>query len=190
MTSYELWSVLGAWFGAAGTIASVIVALYLASKNNRINLKVYLNIVVVTPNINKKYLAFQIINSGLLPVTINSISWHAYKKVNFIAKYLFISNFIFEKILHRFIYKDLFSCLQTFKGEFTANLPKTVKYGESCIFTYPLLDATPIEDMFIKINKEANIKTLYAVVHTSIGKRIYIKPINKDVLELIDKCSE
>ena len=187
MTSYELWGVLGTWFGAIGTIASVIVALYLASKNNKMNLKIYLSVMLCPPDIETKYLVFQIINIGLLPVTITGINWHAYKKVNFIAKYLFISYFIFDKILFRFIYKNLWSGFQKFRGEFTDTIPKTIKYGESCTFTCSLSN---LEDIFIKIHKEANIKTLHAVINTSIGKNFYIKPKNKGVIEFINKCSE
>ena len=137
MKAYEWWSLLGTWLASIGTIASVIVSLWLANKNNTINLNSNLLILISPPNIEKEYIGFYIINTGQLPVTITSINWLVYKKYNILSKYFFYPQILFTKWFYRFIKNDLFTAIQMFKGDLTSNLPKILKYGEYAYFTYP-----------------------------------------------------
>ena len=79
MTRFETLSVLSQFLGAAGTLLAVIVALYMARKDRRIDLDISSGIYGVhSQNVGKigEVIKFTIINRGHTPAHIANLSWN------------------------------------------------------------------------------------------------------------------
>jgi len=78
MTKYEILTLISQFLGAAGTLFAVIVALYLARKDRRIDLEIYSGIYTIHSDehgIIGEIIKFGIINRGRNPVHIANLSW-------------------------------------------------------------------------------------------------------------------
>ncbi len=76
--SVNIWTILPQWLGAVGTIAAVIVALYLARRDKLIRYKVKITVSVIFDNLSnnyQKYLSIYITNTGFRSFLLTGITW-------------------------------------------------------------------------------------------------------------------
>lgn len=77
--TWELINSFAQWPAAIGTVGAVIVALYLARRDESIRLRVRCGIHTLlqegNPDHGKEFLSLQITNVGRRPATVNSVGW-------------------------------------------------------------------------------------------------------------------
>ena len=149
---------------AVATFFAVAVSLYLARKSEFTRLKVNVGIWELflgdgTPA--EEYLSFSVVNLGNRPVNIFSVGWSVGKK-------------------------NKHYCIQPINGKYTDQYPKWLTHGESASFLYSLEDSpnwiADFVSTFVKDTCDKNLKTLRAVINTSIGKTIEAVP-ERNLLE-------
>jgi len=72
----QVWVAAGTWLSSIGTIAAVIVALYLASLTERVRLRIQVGLrvmIVGDGSPPEDHLSIEVTNLGERPVTINSV---------------------------------------------------------------------------------------------------------------------
>lgn len=164
----QIWGAIGTWLAGAGTLAAVIVALYLSRKADRIRIKVIagLRLLVGDGSPNEKMVSIGVTNLGDRPVTINSIGWAIGKG------------------------KEKRVCIQPVSGVYTARYPITLAYGNNANFMQPINQTTnwiiEFANGFIKSSDDRYLKALVVQVHTSVGITIEAKP----ELELIESLKQ
>jgi len=165
----QIWNAVGTWLAGFATLAAVLVALYLARKAERINIRVNAGIRLVfmgdgTPA--EEHVGITVVNLGDRPVTINSVGWRIGKGKN--ARF----------------------CIQPLTGRYTHQYPKQLAHGEQATFMVSFAEVPdwPKEfaTNFVNDLTPGNIKTLRALVHTSIGQTIEVMPENN----LLDKLRD
>lgn len=76
--SLRLLEVWGVWLSSIGTLAAVLVALWLGLRSERLDLKVSAAVLQLYPsNSSQKFLVVRVSNNGSRPATIESINWTA-----------------------------------------------------------------------------------------------------------------
>src|SRR5215210_1169995 len=86
----RLWGVIGTWFSGIGSMLAVIVSLYLARRQDRVNLTVSAGIrQLVTPGERgapPKFVAIRVVNRGYRRVTVSHVGWRIglLRKRNFV----------------------------------------------------------------------------------------------------------
>jgi hypothetical protein len=165
----QLWNVIGTWLASIGTIAAVIVALYLARRVEKVRLKVYVGLVDVLMGDGspiQPHLGFKVTNLGERPVTINSIGWAIGKG------------------------KKRRVAVQTVSGPFTHAYPAELSHGKSADFMVSFVQTKnwgkDFATGFVKDPSDKNLKTLVGLVQTSVGQTIEVRP-DKRVLELLKR---
>lgn len=160
----QVWNVVGTWLAGIATFMAVVVSLYLAKKLESIKLKVNVGIRLVfagdgTPA--EEHVGFSIVNLGDRPVNILSVGWSIGKKNK------------------RF-------CIQSARGQYTEQYPKWLSHGEGASFLHSFIDSpnwtADFASGFVQDTSDKNLKTLRAIIHTSIGKTIEVVP-EKNLLE-------
>jgi hypothetical protein len=155
----QIWNALGTWLAGLATFAAVFVALYLAKKVEKVKLKVHVGLRVViegdgTPP--KEHVSFDVTNLSERPVTINSVGWRIGKGKH-----------------KRF-------AMQPTSGRFTSEYPKELAYGKSASFMVSF-GHTPnwqseFANGFVGSKDPKVLKTLTALVHTSVGVTVEAVP--------------
>jgi len=151
--------VIGTWLAAFATLAAVIVALYLARRTEKVRLKVHAGLRVIILGDGsppQEHVVISVTNVGERPVIINSVGWAVGKR------------------RHRSF------CIQTVSGPYTKQYPVELAHGKSADFMVSFL-ATPTWPVefatgFVKDLSDKSLKTLVALIHTSIGQTIEIHP--------------
>lgn len=155
----QLWNTIGTWVAGAATLAAVIVSLCLARRTERVRVRtsVGIRLVIVgdgTPA--EEHVGFTIVNLGDRPVTVNSVGW---------------------RVGHG---KSARSCIQPMYGQYTSQYPKQLAHGEQTTFMVSLLalPSWPNEfaSNFVQDLSQKNLRTLRALIHTSVGETIKVKP--------------
>jgi hypothetical protein len=167
----QLWNAVGTWVAGLGTLAAVIVSLYLASRSDRVKLRVNVGLRVIFAGDGspaEEQVGFSVANLGDRPVTITSVGWR-----------------VGRGTAARF-------CVQPLYGVYTANCPKQLQHGDQATFLVSLL-ALPTwpKDFakgFVGDLSERNLKTLRALVHTSIGETIEVRPDENLLKRLRDEA--
>jgi hypothetical protein len=167
----QIWVAVGTWFSGTGTIAAVIVALYLSKRVESLRLQVRVMLMQVvmgdeTPFQN--HLGIDVTNAGERPVTINAIGWAVGKGKK--RKY----------------------ALQPLYGPHTAQCPIELTYGKNAKFlvSFDIFPnwAREFGTGFIHDLSNKSLKTLVVQVHTSLGF-VEAHPM-PNVLELIKTASQ
>ncbi len=160
----QVWNVIGTWLAGFATFLAVVVSLHLARKAESIRLKVNVGIRLVfagdgTPA--EEHIGFSIVNLGTRNVNIISVGWSVGKK-------------------------DKRFCIQPVRGQYTEQYPKWLAHGEGASFLHSFKDSpnwtADFASGFVKDTGDRNLKTLRALIHTSIGKTIEVVP-EKNLLE-------
>ena len=155
----RLWNVIGTWVAGIATFAAVVVSLWLAGRSERVDLLVRVGIRSIFAGDGSpaaKALSFEVTNRGSRPVTVLSIGWTVGKKEG-------------KKF-----------CLQTTSGPYTATCPIELNHGKSASF-FVSFEATPewaadFSSKFLPDMNPKTLKTLMALVHTSVGKTVRVRP--------------
>ena len=74
--SIMVWSVVGTWLAAIGTVSAAVTALWLARRADRVRLKIWVGHAVHTGS-GDEYLRFAVTNVGERPVTVDALGWRA-----------------------------------------------------------------------------------------------------------------
>lgn len=167
----QLWSVIGTWIAGIGTLSAVVTSLWLAYHQGKVRLNVVaghsLLIYQGTQN-TPEYCIVKVVNVGSKPAKIVSVGWE--------AGYL----------------KNKVHMIQIFGTPEFDDVPKMLQEGEEANFGVPLRMPGNEEDWIISFPKHLNkdnknrIKSLKAVVHTSVGQTFKVKAEKK----LIEKLEE
>ncbi len=148
---------VGTWFAAIGTIAAVVVALYLVRRTEKVRLKTHVGLrVLVGADGQIEHLNMNVTNVGEKPVTVNSIGWAIGKG------------------------KERRYCIQPVYGKWTSQYPVELSHGKSVDFMVSFLDVPDwlyeFSTGFVKDLSNKSIKTLVAQIFTSVGQTIEVRP--------------
>jgi|GEM_PF-2115341 len=167
-TDLSFWSMVGTWLASIGTIAAVITSLYLARKNDKVNLIITSNLIFLVGYIREyndddHYVCIDVTNKGNKPVTIQNIAWKISKKKSFIVPLN--------------------------PNPITDTLPKMINYGETARWD---IEVNAIKILwapdFIKDGiKRKHVKKWKIAVSITTGEIITVKP-NDKIIELIQSC--
>lgn len=152
--TWEFINSFSSWLSAFGTIAAVIVALYLARIDKRVRLEVSAGIrLIVTPGVpgpHPEYLAIRIVNIGHREVQVTNIGW----KVGLLKKKLAVQT--------------------TIKDGLSSDLPVRLKDGQEASYCIPLNENTNWLRDFVKdfLPNKYRLRSRFVkvTVNTSIGK--------------------
>jgi hypothetical protein len=150
---------VGTWFTGFATVAAVIVALYFSRKADRVRLKASAGlreIILGDGSPFQRHLVIDVTNVGERPVTINSVGWAVGKGKH-----------------RRF-------AMQTVSGPFTKQYPIELAHGKSASFMVSFV-VTPnwareFSTGFVRDVSDRALKTLVALVHTSVGQTVEVRP--------------
>jgi hypothetical protein len=161
------------WIAAIGTVAAVIISLYLALSSNKPKAKLSVGVrVMFTPGDSGPHPAFvvvKLVNLGDRPIHINSLGW---KSGLFKKKYAL-------QIVHA--------------TPFSQGLPVSLEHGKEAQWHIP----TDMRDGgwykylasgFLLSNSKKAIKTLRIIAYTSTGHEFVAKPETSLIDELIKAC--
>ncbi len=155
----QLGSAIGTWIAGFATLFAVLVSLNLARKAERIRLKASVGVRLLfegngTPA--EEHVAFSIVNLSNRPVIIDSVGWRIGRKRNM-----------------RF-------AIQPLHGRYTEQYPKRLEHGEKASFLVSFKEIPnwihEFSSDFIQDISKRNLKTLRALIHTSVGETIQVKP--------------
>ena len=155
----NIWNAVGTWVAGIATFCAVLVSLYLAQRSERIRIKIVAGIREVYAGDGsppEKNVQISVVNLGDRPVIINSVGW----KIG--------------------TGKNARLCIQPVSGNWTHNYPKEIAHGEQASFLISF-KATPnwlseFAKGFVQDVSHKNLKTLRALVHTSLGQSIKATP--------------
>ena len=157
----QIWNAVGTWVAGIGTLAAVIVSLYLARKGQRIQVRAsvgtrlrWFSASDGTPA--EENVCFTVVNLGDRAVTVVSVGW---------------------RIGNR---KNLKFCIQPLSSSQGTQYPKQLAHGEQATFlvSFSVLPCWPKDFAvgFVGDLSKPRLKTLRGLVHTSVGETIEIKP--------------
>lgn len=155
----NIWNAVGTWVAGIATFAAVVVSLYLARRSERLRIKATAGLRQVfagdgTPA--EDHVQISVVNHGDRTVIVNSVGWKI--GTGKTARY----------------------CVQPVSGRWTQDYPKQLAHGETGSFLISFL-ATPdwpthFAKSFIRDVSPKNLKTLRALVHTSLGQTVEVVP--------------
>ncbi|MCC6775014.1 MAG: hypothetical protein IT360_27875 [Gemmatimonadaceae bacterium] len=165
----QLWNAIGTWVAGVATFGAVIVALHLARRSESVRLRAFAGlrqVILGDGSPFQDHLCIGVTNIGDRPVTVNTVGWSigARKKRRY--------------------------CIQTLSGPHTSQYPVELAHGKSASFMVSF-DETPnwpkeFAREFVKDVSDANLRTLRALINTSVGKSVPVKP-EQDLLERLKK---
>lgn len=167
----QIWNAVGTWLAGIATFFAVVVSLYLARKADAVKIKANVGVRLVfagdgTPA--EEHVGFGVANLGGRPVNVVSIGWSIGKRKN--KRY----------------------CIQPVAGQYTHQYPKLLAHGEQASFLVSFTAAPnwvkEFASGFVQDTGERNLKTLRALVNTSVGKVIEVVP-EKNLLERLRATS-
>jgi hypothetical protein len=150
----QVWNTVGTWLAAIATFLAVLVSLYLAQKSDRVNLRASAGIRMVFAGDGsppEEHVGVNVVNLGDRPVNVTAIGWRIGSRRN-----------------KRF-------CIQPVAGHYTHQYPKQLAHGEQATFMVSFKAAPDwartFATDFVKDVSDRNLKTLRALVSTSVGRR-------------------
>lgn len=168
----QVWNAVGTWLAGIATFGAVIVSLHLARKADSIRLQANAGIRLVfagdgTPA--EEHVGISAVNRGDRPVTISSVGWRIGKGKN--TRY----------------------CIQPVAGQYTHQYPKQLAHGDQASFlvSFRAMPNWPRDFAtgFVQDLQPKNLKTLRAIIHTSVGKSIEVVPENNLLERLRETAS-
>lgn len=167
----QVWNAVGTWLAGLATFAAVVVSLRLARKADRVHVEASAGIRLVFAGDGttaEEHAGITAVNRGERPVIINSVGWRVGRG------------------------KGARHCIQPVSGQYTHQYPKQLAHGEQAAF---LVSFNTVPDWakdfavgFIQDLEPRNLKTLRAVIHTSVGQSIEVVP-EKNLLEKLRKAA-
>ena len=158
MSTYtmQLFSMLGTWFAAIGTIAAVVVALWLARRTEKVRLDASVGVRTAFGSGRSEGGVFiTVTNLGERPATIHSVSWGIGKP---------------KRSTRSAIDKNALN-----------QCPKKLEHGETANFFTPF--SPPGESLLLKqlatnlqITTKKQVKALRVRIHTSVRYTKYVVP--------------
>lgn len=165
----QVWNAVGIWLAGIATFVAVVVSLHLARNADRVRLQANAGIRLVFAGDGttaEEHVGISAVNRGNRPVTINSIGWRIGKGT---------------KTRH---------CIQPVVGQYMHQYPKQLAHGDQATFlvSFKAMSAWPKDFAagFVQDVRPRNLKTLRAVIHTSVGESIEVVPENN----LLEKLRE
>jgi hypothetical protein len=166
----QIWNAVGTWVAGIATFAAVLVSLHLASRNERVQLKVFAGLRHVIRGDGtrpEEHLNIGVTNLGDRSVTVNTVGWAVGKR------------------------KKRMYCIQPVSGPWTAQYPTELQHGKQASFMVSFNHnpswLTDFANGFLKSVSDKEIDTLVAQIHTSVGQTIEVKP-EKDLVERLRKA--
>jgi len=152
-TTWEFINSFSPWLAALGTIAAVIVSLYLARRDKRIRLEVSTGVrLMVTPGMKGKhpeYLTIRIVNIGHREAQVINIGW----KVG--------------------LFKKQYAVQTTIRDRLSSDMPVCLKDGEIATYYIPLDEKSEwISDFardFLARNPKFRSRFIKVAAYTSVG---------------------
>jgi len=167
-TDLTFWSMIGTWLASIGTIAAVMTSLYLARKNDKVNLIVTSKLIFLFEYLREytdddHYVCIEITNNGNKPVTIQNIAWK--------------------------MSKNKFVIVPMNPNPITDTLPKMINYGETVRWAIKVnaIKTLWIPDFIKDGIKRKQVKKWKITVSLTTGEIIMVKP-NARIIELIQSC--
>ena len=155
----NVWNAVGTWLAGTATLSAVLVSLHLARRSDRIRIKATAGIRQIiagdgTPP--EDHAQIGVVNHGERVVIINSVGCKVGTRRN--ARF----------------------CIQPVSGKWTQDYPRQLAHGEQATFLVSF-KATPnwpahFAKDFVRDLSHENLKTLRALVHTSLGQTIEVVP--------------
>lgn len=150
---------LGNWFAGFGAFAAAVTAIWVAKRSEKVKLEISVGLrKLVGPgdDITKEpeHLSYRITNAGSRPVNIVLFGWQCGRG------------------------KHKQSSIQTLSGMPAGNqIPHWLVHGESAsFFVHADHLKNVISSLAESITSTKDTKTIRAVIYTSVGKPIYVKP--------------
>lgn len=148
---------MGTWVAGIGTLAAVIVSLWLARGASRVHLKAQVNVYwIVIPGSgkvpNEECVGFEVVNHGERAVIVSSVGWSIGKRK---AK--------------RF-------AMQNVEARLGADVPKRLEHGERASFMFSLKADWPAYFAGKFIESASLLDTLRGYVSTTVGHTVEIEP--------------
>jgi len=164
----QIWNVIGTWIAGAATFSAVLVSLHLARRTEKIRLNAFVGLRLLflgDGSPSEEHLNFGVTNLGDRPVTVTGVGWKVGKRKN--TRY----------------------AMQTLSGHWTSQYPIELTHGKHADFLVSFT-ATPnwITDFVHGFLKD-DLKTLVALIHTSVGQTIEVKP-EDELLKQLEKAME
>ena len=154
----QLWTMIGTWAAAIGTIAAAYAAVWLGYRTGRVKLDAYADIGETFDSDGRfdEGLVIRVTNLGERPVIISSVDWRVGKRRN------------------RQITADQMILNQC---------PRKLEHGERTSFFISFLyDPSWLERFatnFVRVADKRHIKTLRARIHTSVGRTTNVVPAER-----------
>lgn len=155
----SVWNAVGTWVAGIATLLAVLVSLHLAGKSERLRIKATAGIRQLfagdgTPP--EEHVQIGVVNHGDRVVVVNSVGWKIGTQKN--ARF----------------------CVQPVSGKWTHDYPKQLAHGEQATFLVSFA-ATPdwpadFANGFVRDVSHRNLKTLRALVYTSLGQTVGVVP--------------
>ncbi|MBK9596445.1 MAG: hypothetical protein IPO57_14290 [Rhodocyclales bacterium] len=165
---WELYNSFSNWLSAVGTLAAVIVSLYLARRSGRPRAKVSVgHRIVITPGDKREppeVIVFRIVNTGDRTIRITNIGW-------------------------RIGLRNKRYAIQMYDPTQSSPLPVELAHGQEASWTVPL-DAREdpwlesFSNKMLKPNLWLSCATIKAQFHTSIGEVFMVKP-ERDLIQML-----
>ncbi len=155
----NVWNVVGTWLAGIATLSAVLVSLHLARRSERIRIKVTAGIRQVFAGDGspaEDHVQICVVNHGDRVVIVNSVGWKIGLRKN--ARF----------------------CIQPVSGQWTQDYPRQLAHGETATFLVSF-KATPewpdhFAKSFVGDVSPKNLKSLRALVHTSLGQTVEVVP--------------
>ena len=174
-TTLQLWGVIGTWVASIGTVSAVVASLWLAYRQNKIDLKISAGLrVAVTPGNSETedYCLISVVNVGSRTVKLSGIGWEA--------------GWFRKKI-------SLYQKADLPEGD---TIPKQLYEGEDATFLIPFKQ--PIGDGFwidsiankLSESNPKKLNSLKVVIATSAGQTFKVKVEKEFVKEMKKYVSE
>lgn len=167
----SVWNAVGTWVAGITTLLAVIVSLHLARRSEKIRIKGTAGLRVIFAGDGapaEEHVQIGVVNHGDRVVIINSVGWRVGKKV------------------------DARFCIQPVSGHWTQDYPRQLAHGEQASFlvSFKTIPAWPdhFAKTFIRDVSDKNLKTLRALIHTSLGQTIEVVP-EKDLLQRLREAA-
>ena len=150
----QLLGVLGSWLAAIGTITATIVALWFSRRAERVRLKTTVDTSLrIGGGSQEEVILFAVTNIGERPVTITSIGWCVGKR---------------RRKRHAF---------QSLGTSSLRKCPAQIEHGETAQFVVSFAEIPTWKQDFARdFLRNYSIKTLRALIHTSVGHTEEVVP--------------
>jgi hypothetical protein len=167
----QVWNAIGTWLAGIATFAAVVASLHLARRADSIRVQANVGIRLIFAGDGspaEEHVGISVVNIGNRPVTINSIGWRVGKG------------------------KKARFCIQPVYGQYSHQYPKQLAHGEQASFlvSFKTMPDWPKDFAtgFVQDLRDRNLKTLRAMIQTSVGESIEVVP-EGNLLERLRKAA-